>query len=116
MKDFPEFMKNPANRIKKSSQYTQSVEGYVFDGKDGSQAAFWTCSEDRISEAHTHSYDEYIVCVDGRYSIRMNGQTVTLNRGDEIVIPKDTTHSGECIADTRTIHFFGGKRAQRESE
>ncbi len=32
MKDFPEFMKQPANRIATSSQATPGVEGYVFDG------------------------------------------------------------------------------------
>ena len=36
MKDFPEFMKNPKNKIKQSSQYTQGIEGFVFDGMDGS--------------------------------------------------------------------------------
>ena len=45
MKDFPEFMKQPANRIATRSQATPGVEGFVFDGLDGSQMAFWTCSE-----------------------------------------------------------------------
>ena len=44
MNDFPNFMKNPANRIATSHQATPGVEGYVFDGIDGSQMAFWTCS------------------------------------------------------------------------
>ena len=39
MPDFPSFMKKPATRIAPSSQYTQGVEGYVFDGADGSQDA-----------------------------------------------------------------------------
>jgi hypothetical protein len=42
MDHFPEFMKNPANRIATSDQATPGVEGYVFDGVDGSQMAFWT--------------------------------------------------------------------------
>jgi hypothetical protein len=42
---FPEFMKRPANRIATSSQATPGVEGYVFDGVDGRQMAFWTCRE-----------------------------------------------------------------------
>jgi hypothetical protein len=40
MKEFPEFMKQPVNRIAVSSQATPGVEGYVFDGVDGSQMAF----------------------------------------------------------------------------
>jgi hypothetical protein len=38
-----------------------------------------------------------------------------LNKGDEIFIPKGTPHSGDCIAGTRSIHAFGGKRAKRIS-
>ena len=40
MDDFPAFMKNPLNRIAAASQYTEDIEGYVFDGADGSQVAF----------------------------------------------------------------------------
>ena len=36
MGNFPEFMKRPANRIAAGSQATPGVEGYVFDGADGS--------------------------------------------------------------------------------
>jgi hypothetical protein len=45
MDDFPSFMKHPANRIARSNQATAGVEGYVFDGANGSQMAFWTCNE-----------------------------------------------------------------------
>jgi hypothetical protein len=37
MGDLPAFMKQPANRIAAASQHTEGVEGYVFDGADGSQ-------------------------------------------------------------------------------
>jgi len=36
MRDFPEFMKHPANRIAVTHQATHGVEGYVFDGVEGS--------------------------------------------------------------------------------
>jgi hypothetical protein len=39
MADFPSFMKNPANRIANSSQHTSGVDGYVFDGADGTLSA-----------------------------------------------------------------------------
>ena len=40
MNDFPEFMKNPAKKIATTAQATPGVEGYVFDGADGTQMAF----------------------------------------------------------------------------
>jgi hypothetical protein len=59
MDAFPEFMKHPANRIARSNQSTPGVEGYVFDGANGSQMAFWTCNETATSMEHVHDYDEY---------------------------------------------------------
>jgi mannose-6-phosphate isomerase-like protein (cupin superfamily) len=116
MEDFPEFMKNPMNKIKQSSQYTRDIEGYVFDGIDGSQLAFWTCYGNRKSDEHIHDYDEYLVCVHGQYIVIMEGNIITLNPGNELFIPKGVLHAGESIAGTRTIHAFGGKRAEREIE
>jgi hypothetical protein len=56
MNTFPDFMKRPANRIAASQQATPGVEGYIFDGADGSQMAFWTCRETAASAPHTHDY------------------------------------------------------------
>jgi quercetin dioxygenase-like cupin family protein len=114
MDDFPEFMKNPKNQIRRSSQYTKDIEGYVFDGADGSQMAFWTCYQSRKSSEHVHDYDEYVVVVHGEYRVGMNGKAYTLKPGEELYIPSGTPHDGEAIAGTRTIHAFGGKRAERE--
>ncbi|MEW6515935.1 MAG: cupin domain-containing protein [candidate division FCPU426 bacterium] len=114
MEHFPEFMRKAANRIKSSSQYTRDIEGYVYDGVDGSQMAFWTCYQDRESNAHAHEYDEYLVCVQGEYSVILPEKTVILKPGDELHIPAGLRHGGRCCAGTRTIHAFGGKRAERE--
>lgn len=43
-----------------------------------------------------------------------NGIEHVLNPGDEVVVPKGTPHHGKCIAGTRTIHAFGGKRIQND--
>jgi hypothetical protein len=94
MDDFPEFMKGPANRIATSSQATPGVEGYVFDGADGSQMAFWTCYE---------TADTLII----------DGKRIPVGAGEEYVIPRGVWHGGEPLAGTRTIHAFGGRRAER---
>ena len=109
-REFPEFMKRPANRIGKESQYTEGIEGYYFTGADGSQMAFWTCYKNRDSKEHTHEYDEYLVVVQGRYTVIMNGKEMPCEVGEECYIPKGTPHSGRAVAGTRTIHCFGGKR------
>jgi mannose-6-phosphate isomerase-like protein (cupin superfamily) len=114
--DFPEFMKRPENRIAASSQATPGVEGYVFDGADGSQMAFWTCRENATSAAHIHEYDEYMVVVQGCYTLIIDGQRIEIKAGEEYFIPKGVWHRGEPTAGTRTIHAFGGERARRAAE
>jgi quercetin dioxygenase-like cupin family protein len=114
MEQFPDFMRKSINKIKQSSQYTKDIEGFVYDGIDGSQMAFWTCYEDRVSSEHAHEFDEYMVCVHGQYKVKMNNEVITLDVGDELYIPSGVVHAGQCIAGTRTIHAFGGKRAERD--
>ena len=116
MKDFPDFMKNPANRISTKSHYTRGVEGYVFDGRDGSQMTIWVSRENTKSEEHVHDFDEYFVVVQGKYTLILEGKRIELGVGDEFYIPAGTVHGGETIAGTRTVDAFGGKRARRDSD
>lgn len=115
MPDFPPFLRSPLNRIASASQYTEGVEGYVFDGADGSQVAFWTCNEDRVSVEHTHDFDEYVFVVEGRCAAIVGGSRIELTKGDELMIPRGTRQRMAVAAGTRTIHAFGGQRARRAS-
>lgn len=116
MDEFPDFMKNQLNRVDPSSQFTRGIEGYVFDGIDGSQMAFWTYGEDATSAEHEHTYDEYIVVLQGQYNLYLGEKIVPLRAGDEYHIPKNTLHGGEAIAGTRAIYAFGESRAKRVSK
>ena len=113
MREFPEFMRQPVNRIGTAGQATPGVEGYVFDGADGSQMAFWTCHETAASQPHAHAFDEYMVVVNGCYTLIINGQRIPLNAGTEYFIPLGVVHGGEVTEGTRTIHALGGHRADR---
>jgi mannose-6-phosphate isomerase-like protein (cupin superfamily) len=116
MDEFPEFMKHAADRIATTSQSTPGVEGYVFDGADGSQMAFWTCRETAASATHAHDYDEYMIVVEGCYTLIIDGERIAVKAGQEYLIPRGVLHGGEVLAGTRTIHAFGGHRANRVSE
>jgi mannose-6-phosphate isomerase-like protein (cupin superfamily) len=113
MKDFPAFMKNPANRIANTSHATPGVEGYVFDGADGSQMTFWTCDEAAASKSDVHEFDEYMIVVQGCYTLILGDRKIPLGAGEEYLIPRGARHSGEVVAGTRTIHMFGGRRVER---
>lgn len=113
MDNFPQFMKSPANRIATSTQATPGAEGYVFDGADGSQMAFWTCHQSAESAPHVHDFDEYMFVVQGCCTLAINGKRIQVKAGEEYFIPKGVLHGGEIAAGTRTIHAFGGRRANR---
>ena len=113
MRHFPDFIKNPKNKVRTDQQNTADVEGYYFEGADDCQVAFWECPADRVSKKHTHEFDEYMVCVSGEYTAYLGNKEIVLKPGDELFIPKGTEQWGKCIAGTRTIHAFGGKRIKK---
>ncbi len=115
MTTFPAFMKRPANRIAAQSQHTDGIEGYVFDGADGSQVAFWECPVEATTEEHVHPFDEYFIVVEGSYSLTLDGQERTVRPGQECFIPRGTRIAGQVAPGTRTIHFFSAHRANRAS-
>lgn len=113
MQPFPNFMKNAVNRIAATSQHTAGIEGYVFDGADGTQIAFWECSADAHTAEHVHEFDEYFIVVEGCYAVTIDGTETVVRAGQECVIRRGATISGSVTAGTRTIHMFGGRRAHR---
>jgi mannose-6-phosphate isomerase-like protein (cupin superfamily) len=112
MDDFPEFMKSAENSITAGSQ-SKGIEGWVYDGVGGKQMAYWKCHVDGTSNQHAHDYDEYFVVVQGVYTFIIDDEKIPVRTGEEYFIPKGMLHAGEFIAGTRTIHCFGGKRANR---
>lgn len=91
----------------------KGIEGYVYDGIDGTQMAHWKCNHDGVSAEHTHEFDEYFIVIQGEYTLIIDGKRIPVRAGEEYYIPKGVSHAGEYIAGTGTIHAFGGKRAER---
>jgi quercetin dioxygenase-like cupin family protein len=113
MAEFPSFMRRAVNRIATSSEHTRGIEGYVFDGADGSQVAYWTAAADAETAEHVHAFDEWFLVIEGLYVVVLDGKEIRIEAGDEYVIPKGTRIAGRVAAGTRTIHAFGGRRAER---
>ena len=116
MNDFPEFMKNPANKVALKTQFTKDIEGYIFNGADGSQVVFWTNAAGGTSIEHTHAYDEWVMVVQGQYTLIVGAIEFPPTAGKEFYTQKGTPHSGISKPGTRTIHAFGGKRAEQAKQ
>ena len=112
MTEFPAFMKHPANKIQRTQQATPGVEGYVFDGVDGSQMAFWTCSEDASSQAHRHDFDEYMLVVQGCYTLLIGGERIDVRAGQEYVAGTRTIHAVAAHQADRAASSGGARRGQ----
>jgi mannose-6-phosphate isomerase-like protein (cupin superfamily) len=84
MPAFPAFMKHAANRIATSSQHTPGVEGYFFDGVEGSQMAFWTVERDAVTVEHIYEFDEWFLVVEGSYVLTLNGEEVRVGSATEV--------------------------------
>jgi quercetin dioxygenase-like cupin family protein len=112
VEDFPNFMKDRENRMPLKSQ-SAGATGWVYDGIDGKQMAYWICETDGASAEHVHPFDEYFTVVQGRYTLILGGRRIDVCKGDEYFIPKNVPHAGKFVKGTRTIHCFGGKRAER---
>jgi quercetin dioxygenase-like cupin family protein len=112
--EFPLFMKNPINAVA-SHQQSVGVEGFIYDGADGSQVVIFQCATNGISKEHVHDFDEYFVVIQGEYTLGLEGKRLKLKAGEEYFIPRGVPHDGAFLAGTRTINAFGGKRAVRIS-
>ena len=112
MEDFPEFMKTPENSVASKSQST-GVKGWVYDSVDGKPMTYWISEIDGVSKEHVHDFDEYFTVVQGKYTVIIDDERIDVCKGDEYFIPKNLPHAGEFVAGTRTIHCFGGRRAER---
>jgi quercetin dioxygenase-like cupin family protein len=74
--------------------------------------AFWICRQTAPCAPHAHDYDEYMLVVEG-YTLTIDGHRIARNAGQEYLIPRGVEHGVEVVAGTRTIHAFGGHRANR---
>lgn len=110
MTGFPEFIKSELNHIDSNQQNTPDIDGYYYEGKDGSQVCLWTYFSDRESKENVHEFDEYVMCAEGEYVEIFGGEEHILHKGDELLVPAGTPHHGRVKKGTRTIHIFGGKR------
>lgn len=115
MAEFPSVVRSPENRIATSSQHTADVEGWIFDGADGSQVALWTARADRDSSPHAHAFDEWVYVLEGRATVATADGERVLERGEEALVPRGTLQRMAVVAGTRTLHVFGGVRARREA-
>ncbi|HXH64256.1 MAG TPA: cupin domain-containing protein [Mariprofundaceae bacterium] len=56
---------------------------------------------------HTHHVDKIDGVFSGRFKMTMHGETVTLEAGDLLAVPKGVSHSAEVVGDEPVISLDG---------
>jgi hypothetical protein len=114
MDDFRQFMKEPANNCE-TNQATSEVESYLFDGVDGARSRFGPAVKLRFT-ALARDDDEYLIAVQGSYTLIKDGKRTPGKAGEEYFIQRGVLHSAEVLEETGTIRAFGGYPADRQQE
>jgi mannose-6-phosphate isomerase-like protein (cupin superfamily) len=65
--------------------------------------AFWTCRENAISSSHVHEFDEYMIVVQGCYTLIIDHKRIPVRAGEEYFIPKGLPHGGEPAPEPSTL-------------
>lgn len=110
MKHFPEFIRNNKNRVPDAPE---GMEGFVFDGADGSQVILWENASGGSVGLHTHDFWEYCYVLEGTYEGIVDGKPIKLGPGDECLIPPGVPHAGKHSKNYRALDIFGGQRIKR---
>jgi len=110
MKNFPDFTKNDKN---KAMEEKEGMEGYIFDGADGSQAVLWEDVLGGEGSLHKHDYWEYFLVIKGNWDGFVGDKSIHLGPGDEYAVPPGVPHKGTHSPNYRSIDVFERKRFKR---
>ena len=58
-------------------------------------------------EGFVHDCNELVTVVEGRLEMEVAGETVTMEPGDEVFIPRGAIHSVRNIHDSTTVWLYG---------
>lgn len=61
--------------------------------------------------AHTHANDKIDAVLSGRFRMTMHGQSVVLQAGDCLVVPRGVLHSAEVVGDEPVVSLDAVREA-----
>lgn len=64
---------------------------------------------------HTHQVDKMDAVLSGRFRMTMGDQSVVLEPGDWLFVPRGAIHSAEVVGDEPVVSLDATKRAQSRS-
>lgn len=78
----------------------------------GYPATRWVYSPGTVFETHTHDVDKLDAVVSGRFALTIDGQTVVLEAGDALYVPRGAAHRAEVVGDEPVVSLDGIARGR----
>lgn len=73
-------------------------------------AIYWNLPDRSIIPEHSHPQEQFGYVVQGDLELNINGQTLTVTKGNSYVIPSGEVHSFKAIGLTEVIDIFSPPR------
>ena len=86
----------------------EPVPGYraVFVHAENMTLAYWEVEAGAALPEHSHPHEQISSVVEGRFELRIAGESRILDSGTAAVIPSGTPHGGRAITRCRLIDAF----------
>jgi len=85
-----------------NAQSDAIVSKTLVDQKTGTITVFAFDQGQSLSE-HTAPFDAFVHILSGQMKIRLNGNPVTVNQGESLIMPADIPHALEAVEPTRML-------------
>ncbi len=86
----------------------KGAKGWIAQGKDH-QIIFIDIEPSAEEPEHSHDFPCWLIMVEGKIEVTINGKSKIYEKGDEVFFPPDAKHSAKVITRARGIVFISGK-------
>ncbi|MGA2386899.1 MAG: cupin domain-containing protein [Candidatus Bathyarchaeia archaeon] len=95
-------------RLPKAEIQIEGAKAWIHQA-ESSQLVFFQFEAGTDLPAHSHSYPQWGIVIDGKMEMNIAGQPRVFMKGDEYLIPAGAAHSAKFFQRTRVMDFFSEK-------
>jgi quercetin dioxygenase-like cupin family protein len=109
--DYPEVI----TRLPEAEIAFEGAKAWILQA-ESHQLVFFQFKRGMELPAHSHSYDQWGIVVDGEMELTVAGEPRVCRKGDEYLVPAGATHSAKFFQPTRVMDFFSEKNRYKPKQ
>ncbi len=86
----------------------QGVKAWILQGEKH-QLIFFEMQPTALVPEHSHNYPQWGMVIEGKMKLTINGETKTIKKGDDYLIPAKAKHKAKFLTKTQVIDLFSEK-------